>query len=314
MAVVETSETSVGSENSVAVALGLLGDEWNLLIIRLAFLGARRYKDWHDKLGIANSVLSSRLNGLIDAGVFVRVPYQKRPLRNEYRLTECGKDLWQVLLTIWDWESQWVKDRPVPLPPMVHLECGQEASPVLKCGKCKKLATVKNVRGAFGPSGSFERSVPRATTRRRSVTPDNGDYGLYSETISLIGNRWSATALATVFFGASRFTDFLQLMSAPPVIVADRLKTFCDIGVLQRIVPSSGSSRLEYRLTPKGHAVFPLILTFIHWGDQWFRAPEGPALIFTHLDCDSDLIPTLYCSKCDQELVRKQIGVGGFAL
>lgn len=113
MAVFELGETSQGGENAVAVASGLLGDEWNLLIIRLAFLGARRYKDWHDQLGIANSVLPSRLDRLIDAGVLVRVPYQKRPLGYEYRLTECGKDLWQVLLTIWDWESQWVMDRPV---------------------------------------------------------------------------------------------------------------------------------------------------------------------------------------------------------
>ena len=59
MAVFELGENSEGGENAVAVALGLLGDEWNLLIIRLAFLGARRYKDWHDQLGIANSVLSS---------------------------------------------------------------------------------------------------------------------------------------------------------------------------------------------------------------------------------------------------------------
>ncbi len=314
VAVIETREITEGSENSVAVVLGLIGDEWNLLIIRLAFLGARRYKNWHDQLGIANSVLSSRLNGLIEAGVFVRVPYQKRPLRHEYRLTECGKDLWQVLLTIWDWESQWVSDRPVPLPPMVHLACGHEASPILKCAKCKKPATATNVRGAFGPSGSFERSVPRATTRRRSVTPDNGGIGLYSETISLIGNRWSATALAAAFFGASRFTDFLQAMSAPPLIVADRLKTLCDIGVLERTAQLNGSSRLEYRLSPKGRAVFPLILTLIYWGDQWYRSPEGPALIFTHLECKSDLAPTLFCSACDHELTRKQIGVGGFVL
>jgi DNA-binding HxlR family transcriptional regulator len=307
-------ETSEGGENSVAVTLGLLGDEWNLLIIRSAFLGARRYKDWHDQLGIANSVLSSRLNGLIDAGVFVRVPYQKRPLRHEYRLTECGKDLWQGFVTVWGWESQWVRDRPVPLPRMVHLECGKEALPVLKCGKCLKPATVKNVRGAFGPSGSFERSVPTATTRRRSVTPDNGAIGLYSETISLIGNRWSATALAAALFGASRFTDFLQLMTAPPLIVADRLKTFCDIGVLERTSPTKGSSRQEYRLSAKGEAVFPLIITLIDWGDRWFRSPEGPALIFTHLECQSDLIPTLYCSACDRELTRKQIGVGGLVL
>jgi DNA-binding HxlR family transcriptional regulator len=146
------------------------------------------------------------------------------------------------------------------------------------------------------------------------VTPDNGGIGLYSETIAMIGNRWSATALALVFFGASRFTDFLQLMTAPPLIVADRLKTFCDIGVLQRTTPAKGSSRREYRLSPKGNALFPLVITLIYWGDQWFRSPEGPALIFTHMECKSDLIPTLYCSVCDHELTRKQVGVGGFVL
>jgi DNA-binding HxlR family transcriptional regulator len=304
-------ETTEGGENSIAVVLGLLGDEWNLLIIRLAFLGARHYKDWHDQLGIANSVLTSRLKGLIEAGVFVRVPYQKRPLRHEYRLTECGKDLWRVLLTIWDWEAKWATDRKVPLPPMVHLECGNEASPILMCRTCKKPVTSNNVRGVFGPSGSFDRSVPRATTRRRSVTPDNGGLGLYSETIALIGNRWSATALAAVFFGARRFTDYLQLMGAPPLIVSDRLKTFCDIGVLRMRARTKGSSRLEYRLSPKGRAFFPLIMTTIYWGDQWFRTPEGPALILTHLECKSDLIPTLFCSACNHELTRKQIGVGG---
>lgn len=200
------------------------------------------------------------------------------------------------------------------LPPMVHLECGNEASPILKCGRCKKPAGAKDIRGVFGPSGSFERSVPRATTRRRSVTTGNGGIGLYSETISLIGNRWSATAMAAVFFGASRFTDFLQVLTAPPLIVADRLKTFCDIKVLERMPLSRGSSLLEYRLSPKGYAVFPLVLTLIYWGDLWFRSPEGPPLIFTHLECKCDLIPTLYCSVCDHEFVREQIGVGGFVL
>jgi DNA-binding HxlR family transcriptional regulator len=130
----------------------------------------------------------------------------------------------------------------------------------------------------------------------------------------MIGNRWSATALAAALFGASRFTEFLQLMTAPPLIVADRLKTFCDIGVLERTSPTKGSSRQEYRLSPKGEAVFPLIITLIDWGDRWFRSPEGPALIFTHLECQSELIATLYCSVCDRELTRKQIGVGGLVL
>jgi len=49
-------------ENSNAIVLGLLGDEWNLTIVKLAIMdGVRRYKDFRDRLGIANSVLTVRL-------------------------------------------------------------------------------------------------------------------------------------------------------------------------------------------------------------------------------------------------------------
>ena len=61
-----------GGENSDAIALGLIGDEWNLTIVRLAILeGVRRYKDFRDRLGIANSVLTARLRHL-DRGRRVR--------------------------------------------------------------------------------------------------------------------------------------------------------------------------------------------------------------------------------------------------
>jgi len=62
--------------NSVAIQMGLLGDEWNLLIIRLALLGVRRYNEWYEQLGIANSVLTARLRALSEAGVLTRVRYR----------------------------------------------------------------------------------------------------------------------------------------------------------------------------------------------------------------------------------------------
>ena len=59
------------TENSNAIALGLIGDEWNLAIAKLAIMsGVRRYKDFRDQLGIANSVLTARLRRLTEAGVF----------------------------------------------------------------------------------------------------------------------------------------------------------------------------------------------------------------------------------------------------
>jgi DNA-binding HxlR family transcriptional regulator len=299
------------AENSIAIALGLTGDEWNLAIIRLALsAGVCRYKDFRDRLGIANSVLSVRLRRLAEAGIFTASLYQASPPRREYLLTDCGRDLWQVLLTIWWWESVWVTEHTEPLPAMYHTGCGEEFSPVMRCRACGLTGDAHDVRGAFGPSGGFARSVPQATTRRRSLAGSPGP-GLVPQTIALIGNRWSASALAAAFLGARRFRDMLAMMGAPPAIVSDRLRTFCQMGVLDPVSARAGSGRAEYRLTDKGRAFFPHIMVLLSWGDRWFRAPEGPAMLLTHTRCGGGFSPVLHCSACNQELHGSKIQVGG---
>jgi DNA-binding HxlR family transcriptional regulator len=298
------------TENSTAIVLGLLGDEWNLTIVKLAIMeDVRRYKDFRDRLGIANSVLTVRLRRLTQAGVFTTVQYSQRPRRYEYVLTDCGRELWRVLLTIWSWEAVWVTEHIEPLPPMYHTACGEEFSPVMCCRACGRPAGTRDVRGAFGPSGGFPRSVPQATTRRRSAGGSPGP-GLVPQTIELIGNRWSAAALAAAFLGARRFTDMLVMMGAPPTIVSDRLRTLRQLGVLTAVA-KAGSGRVEYRLTDKGRAFFPHVMVMLDWGDRWFRAPEGPAMLLTHTACRGPFRPVLRCSVCDRELHGSQVQVGG---
>jgi len=303
------------AENSNAIALGLIGDEWNLAIVRLAIMaGVRRYKDFRDRLGIANSVLTARLRRLTEAEVFTTAQYSDAPRRYEYILTERGRDLWKVLLTIWSWEAVWVTEHSEPLPPMYHLECGAEFAPVMYCRACLQPAGIRDVKGTFGPSGGFARSVPRATTRRRSTAGTGafgGGPGLVPQTIELIGNRWSASALAAAFLGARRFTDMLVMMGAPPTIVSDRLRTFCQMGVLETVAARAGSGRVEYRLTDKGRAFFPHVMVMLEWGDRWFRAPEGPATLLTHTTCNGEFHPVLFCSVCSRELHGSKIQVGG---
>ena len=306
-----TPENVPVTENSNAIAVGLLGDEWNLTIVKLAIMsGVRRYKDFRGTLGIANSVLTARLRRLTEAGVFTMRQYSDAPRRYEYVLTECGRDLWQVLLTIWSWEVTWVAEHTEPLPPMYHTACGEEFSPVMHCRACGQPAGIHDVRGTFGPSGGFARSVPRATTRRRSAGGSPGP-GLVVETIELVGNRWSASAIAAAFLGARRFTDMLTMMGAPPSIVSDRLRTFCRMGVLETRLTSTNSGRVEYRLTDKGRAFFPHVMVMLNWGDKWFRAPEGPATLYTHTACGDTFTPVLHCSVCGLELRGSQIQVGG---
>ncbi|MFI5915904.1 winged helix-turn-helix transcriptional regulator [Dactylosporangium sp. NPDC051541] len=297
------TQLEAGAQNAVAHALGIIGDEWTLLILRYATaLGVRRYSDYLERLPISNSVLTNRLSRLAELGLMEKVAYQQRPQRFEYRLTKRGRDTWPILLAIWAWEATWVPQHEEQLPLMRHSRCGRPFQPLLLCAACGKPVEPRDVTGGFGPSGTWERSVPAATTRRRSFTGGGASPGLFPQTMALIGNRWSSALLGAAFLGAHRFKDFEQRLGAPPTMVADRLRTFCDLGVLD---PAPGTERadwLSYHLTAKGRAFFPVVMCTLDWGHRWFKAPEGRALVYRHTECRRIFTPRLACDQCREPL------------
>ena len=70
-----------GSTNAVGRMLGLLGDEWTLLILQRALRGTTRYGQFLDEVAISNAVLSARLATMEHEGLLRRVVYQDRPVR-----------------------------------------------------------------------------------------------------------------------------------------------------------------------------------------------------------------------------------------
>lgn len=67
---------TAGGTTAVGRILGLLADEWTLLIIQQALLGASRYGEFMQRLPISNTVLSNRLRALTDNDILVRTTYQ----------------------------------------------------------------------------------------------------------------------------------------------------------------------------------------------------------------------------------------------
>ena len=55
-----------GGANAIGRMLGLLGDEWNLVIIQQALMGASRYSHFMTRLPVSNSVLTGRLRLLVE--------------------------------------------------------------------------------------------------------------------------------------------------------------------------------------------------------------------------------------------------------
>lgn len=281
-----------GAVNAVGRMLGTVGDEWTLLILQQATLGATRYGEFAVRLPISHAVLTRRLATMVVDELLEKRVYQENPSRAEYLLTARGRGLWPVLLSIWEWERQWVPDHAESLPAMHHTGCGAAFSPVLCCRGCGSAVTEKHVVARWGPSGSWERSMPAQVTRRRAASSrGSAGAGLFPETMSILGNRWAFAMLVSAFVGTSRFGDFADQLGAPPGSLADRLQIFTANGVF-----AAGDGR--YRLTEKGCATFPILITALQWAQHWFSSPEGPAVELLHGACGEAFEAELTCDQC----------------
>jgi DNA-binding HxlR family transcriptional regulator len=119
----------------VASTLEVVGERWTLLILRDVFMGIRRFEALQRDLGVARNVLQARLEWLVEEGILVKRPYQERPLRCEYRLTEKGADLWPVLVALLKWGDRYglEGERPIILQ---HRGCGGEIDDRRRCVAC----------------------------------------------------------------------------------------------------------------------------------------------------------------------------------
>jgi DNA-binding HxlR family transcriptional regulator len=139
-----------GQVCSVARALELVGERWTLLIIRDAFLGLRRFEEFQQSLGIARNVLATRLDRLVEEGIFVRVPYSERPPRFEYRLTPKGRDLNVALTALRQWGDEHLSERPP-----VELRRRSDGTPVIAAlvpESCPEALAAREVELVASPS------------------------------------------------------------------------------------------------------------------------------------------------------------------
>jgi DNA-binding HxlR family transcriptional regulator len=121
---------------SVARSLDVLGDTWSVLVLRELFLGAHRFDQIQQHLGIARNVLAARLKRLVEHGVLEKRPYQEHPPRFEYHLTRKGQDLQPVLIGLMQWGDRYVADAAGGPVVLEHRGCGHPVRLVTVCETC----------------------------------------------------------------------------------------------------------------------------------------------------------------------------------
>jgi DNA-binding HxlR family transcriptional regulator len=90
-------------ECPVARSLEVVGDWWSLLIIRNGLMGQKRFGEFQKALGVAKNILTVRLKKLVAEGVMDRVPASDGSAYEEYVLTEKGRRLLPVIVTLGAW-------------------------------------------------------------------------------------------------------------------------------------------------------------------------------------------------------------------
>ncbi len=151
---------------SVARAVSVIGDRWTMLVLRDLFQGVRRFEDFEKRLGIARPVLSQRLKKLVEEGVLDRVRYEERPARYEYRLTDKGRDLYPVIISLTAWGDKHMSTEAGPPVVTRHKPCGGFITPHLTCPDCGEPVYAKDMEAMPGPGAAETAHQP--TQRKKS--------------------------------------------------------------------------------------------------------------------------------------------------
>lgn len=91
------------------MAMELLGKKWTGLIIRVLMSGPKRFKDIREQIpDLSDRMLTERIKELEQAQLLKRQVYAETPVRIEYQLTEKGKALEPVIISIQSWGEKWM--------------------------------------------------------------------------------------------------------------------------------------------------------------------------------------------------------------
>jgi DNA-binding HxlR family transcriptional regulator len=121
----------------------------------------------------------------------------------------------------------------------------------------------------------------------------------------VLGDRWTLLVLKTAFNGVRRFNVFQATLGISRSRLQDRLDRLVEHEILAKTKAGEGKYD-EYRLTPKGHDIYPILMALRDWGDR-YMAPDGPPVHFAHRDCSGEAHVTLTCDTCGTPVTARDI-------
>jgi DNA-binding HxlR family transcriptional regulator len=147
------------TECSIGRALDVVGTRSAMMLIREAYYGGHRFDDLARRAGITEAIAAKRLRELVDADLFTRRPYREpgQRTRDEYVLTERGRDLFPALVALMSWGDRYLSERQGPPIQLTHSGCGAPVETSVRCTAGHEVSLDETTAGV----------APKRLARRR---------------------------------------------------------------------------------------------------------------------------------------------------
>jgi DNA-binding HxlR family transcriptional regulator len=127
-----------------------------------------------------------------------------------------------------------------------------------------------------------------------------------AQCLEVVGEWWSMLIVRDAFLGITRFDQFQARLGISRNVLNQRLSHLVAAGVLERVPYQQHPPRFEYRLTPKGRDLWPVLTTMRQWGDK-YAAPDGSPMLITHKGCGQASTGILTCSACGEPIGPRDV-------
>lgn len=128
-----------------------------------------------------------------------------------------------------------------------------------------------------------------------------------ARSLAVVGDRWTLLILREAFLRVRRFDDFQARLGIARRVLTERLNSLVADGIFDKIAYQQRPPRFEYRLTDKGLALYPVILSLVHWGDAHYVDADGPPVLHHHKSCGHTFRSILTCSECGEAVGARDV-------
>lgn len=120
--------------------------------------------------------------------------------------------------------------------------------------------------------------------------------------LEVVGQRWTLLIVRDLTLGIVRFDDLVASVGVTRSILTKRLGHLEEHEIVARELYQQHPPRYEYRLTPKGEGLLPVLAGLLDWGHRHYPDPAGPTRLLEHAGCGGPVHDRTVCDRCGEQV------------